>query len=129
MCTRCWSLLCEVFCMGSAFTCTESACFADTVVVAGVEGVVVLKGVAGLGTVGIVLESYWHCTALYLFHISFNIWNMFDILFDVPLTVLFPVFTQDIPFDIPFNVPFPVLPPFILLELGTFFPFTTILCG
>ena len=95
----------EVFCTGSAFTCTESACFAVTVVVAGVEGVVVLKGVASFGTVGIVLESYWHCTALHLFCMSFNI--------NVLLTVPFPVFTKDIPFDVPFDVPFPVLPQLI----------------
>ena len=85
--------LCEVFCMGSAFTCTGSACFADAVVVAGAEDVVVLKGVSVLGTVGIVLESYWHCTALHLFLMLFNIWNTLDIPFSVPLAVLFPVFT------------------------------------
>ena len=53
----------------------------------------VLKGIAISGTVGIVLELYWHCTALHLFHMLFNIWNLFDILFGVPLTVPFPVFT------------------------------------
>ena len=80
----------EVFCTGSAFTCAGSVCFADTVVT-GVEGVVVLKGVASSGTVGVVLESYWHCTALHLFCMLFNIWNTFDIPFDVPLTVPFRV--------------------------------------
>ena len=82
------SVFCEVFCMGSAFTCTGSACFAYAVVMAGVEGVVVLKGVASLGTVGVVLDSYWHCTALCLFCMSFNIWNTFDVPFNVPLPVL-----------------------------------------
>ena len=83
----------EVFCMGSAFTCTGFACFADVAVIAGAEGVMVLKGVAISGTVGIVPELYWHCTALRLFHMSFSIWNTFDILLSVPLTVLFPVLT------------------------------------
>ena len=83
----------EVFCTGSAFTCTGSPCYVDVIVIAGVEGVVVLKGVASSGTVKIVLESYLHCTALHLFGMSFNIWNMFDVLFDVLLAVPFPVFT------------------------------------
>ena len=48
---------CEVF----ACTCTGSTCFA---VVAGVEGVMVLKEVSVSGTVGTVLELYWHCMAL-----------------------------------------------------------------
>ena len=99
--------------MESAFTCTESACFAVAVVVAGAEGVVVLKGVASLGTVGIIMESYWHCTALHLFCMSFNIWNTFDVPFNVPLAVPFPVFTKDIPFDVPFDMPFPILPQLI----------------
>ena len=105
-----------MFYMGSAFTCTGSACFAEAVVVTGVEGVVVLKGVASSGTVGVILESYWHCTALHLFGMLFNIWNTFDVLFDVPLAVPFPVFTQDILFSVPLDVPFPVLPPLILLK-------------
>ena len=108
--------LCEVFCMGSAFACTGSACFDDAVVITGVKGVVVLKGVAGLETVGVVLESYWLCTALYLFHMSFNIWNTLDVPFDVLVTVPSPVFTLDMPYDVPFNVLFPVLPPLILLK-------------
>ena len=83
----------EVFCTGSAFTCTGSACFADIIVITGVEGVVVLKGATSSGTVGVVLELYWHCTALHLFCMSFNIWNTFDILIDVLLAVPFPVFT------------------------------------
>ena len=83
----------EVFCMGSAFTCTGSACFADAIVVAGADGVVVLKEVASSGTVRVVLELYWHCTALHLFHMSFSIWHTFDVLFDVPLAVPFPMFT------------------------------------
>ena len=84
--------LCEVF----ACTCTESTCFAVIAVIAGVEGVVVLKGVSVSGAVGTILELYWHCTALHLFHISFRIWNRFDvqcIWSSVPLTVLFPVVT------------------------------------
>ena len=67
----------EVFCTGSAFTCTESAFFPNAAFVAGAEGVVVLEGVASLGTEGNVLESYWHCTALCLFCMSFIIWNTF----------------------------------------------------
>ena len=54
---------------------------------------VVLKGVAISGTVGVMPELYGHHTALCLFRMSFNIWNMFDILFDVPLAVPFPVLT------------------------------------
>ena len=83
----------EVFCTGSPCTYTESTCFAVIAVIAGVEGVVVLKGVSICGAVGTVLESYWHCTALHLFHMSFRIWNMFDVLSSVPLAVLFPVLT------------------------------------
>ena len=83
----------EVFCKGSTFTCTGSACFADVIVITGAEGVVILKGVSVLGTVGIVLGSYWHCTALHLFHVSFNIWNRLDISFGVPLAVPFLMFT------------------------------------
>ena len=63
-------------------------CFAVVVIDAGAEGVMVLKGV----TVGVIPESYGHCTALCLFHMSFNIWNTFDV-----------------PFNVPFNVPFSVL--------------------
>ena len=83
----------EVSCKGSAFTCTGSACFADAVVYAGAEGVVVLKGVAISGTVGVIPELYWHCTALCLFHMSFSIWIMFDVPLGVPLAVSFPVLT------------------------------------
>ena len=83
----------EVFCMGSAFSCTGFACFAVTIIGAGAEGVVVLKGVSVSGTVGIIPELYWHCTALCLFHMSFNIWNTFDVPLSVPLNVPFPVLT------------------------------------
>ena len=89
----------EVFCMGSAFICTGSACFAVAIVVTGTEGVVVLKGVADFRTVRIVLELYWHCTTLCLFYMSPSIWNVFDV-----------------PFDVPPNVPSPVLLPLILLK-------------
>ena len=54
----------EVFCTGSVCTCTESTCFAVIAVVASAEGVVVLKGVSIYGTVGTILELYWHCMAL-----------------------------------------------------------------
>ena len=50
--------LCEVFCTGSACTCTESTCFTVISVIAGVEGVAVLKGVSVSGAVG----TYWNCT-------------------------------------------------------------------
>ena len=83
--------LCEVFCTGSVCTCTESTCFAVIAVVAGVEGVVVLKGVSVSGTVGTILELYRHCMALRLICMSYRIWNIFDIPSGVPLTVLFPV--------------------------------------
>ena len=83
----------EVFCTGSACTCTECTCYAVVALIAGVEGVVVLKGVSISGTVGTILELYWHYTALCLFYISFRIWNMFDIPSGVPLTVPFPVLT------------------------------------
>ena len=112
----------EVFCTWSAFTYTGFACFADVAVVTGAEGVVVLKGVAVSSTVGAVLELYWHCTALCLFCMSFSIWNTFNVLLGVPLTVPFPVLTWDIPLDVPvdvpFSVPFSVLPPFILLKVA-----------
>ena len=78
----------EVFCM----FCIPSACF----VVAGAEGVVVLKGVSISGTVGTVLELYWHCMALHLFCMSFRIWKTFDvwsIQSGVLLPVSFPVLT------------------------------------
>ena len=117
--------ICEVFCIPHAFTCTGSACFADTVIDAGAEGVVVLKGVAISGTVGVILESYWHCIAFHLFHLLFSIWNTFDVPLGVPFTVL----TSDILLDVPFGVLLPVLPPFILLKCGTLSPFTTISCG
>ena len=86
----------EVFFTGSMCTCTESACFAVVAVVAVAEGVVVLKGVSVSGTVGTVLELYWHCMALHLFHMSFRIWSTFDVWSvwsGVLLTVLFPVLT------------------------------------
>ena len=84
---------CEVFCTGSVCTYTESTCFAVVAFAAGVEGVMVLKGVSISGAVGTVLELYWHCMALHLFWTSFRIWNMFDVLFSVPLPVQFPVLT------------------------------------
>ena len=66
-CAQCaGGLLCEVFCTGSACTCTESTCLAVVAVIAGVEGVVVLKGVSISGAVGTILELYWHCTAFHL---------------------------------------------------------------
>ena len=68
--------LCEVFCIGSACTCTGSTCFA---VIAFAEGV------------GTILELYWHCMALCLFHMSCRIWKMLDIPSGVLLTVPFPV--------------------------------------
>ena len=82
----------EVFCTGSACTCTESTCFA---VIAGAEGVVVLKGVSVSGAVGTVLKLYWHCVALHLFWMSFRIWKTFD-LWSIQSGVMLPV-------------PFPVL--------------------
>ena len=83
----------DVFSTGSVCTCTESTCFAVVAVIAGVEGVVVLKGVSISGAVGTVLELYWHCKALHLFQMLFRIWNMFDVPSDVPLPVPFPVLT------------------------------------
>ena len=80
--------LCEVFCTGGSCTCTESTCF---VVIAGAEGVVVLKGVSISGALGTVLELYWHCMALHLFHLSCRIWKTLDIPSSVPLAVPFPV--------------------------------------
>ena len=71
----------EVFCMGSAFTCTRSACFAVAIIVAGAEGVVVLKGDVDSGIVGIVLESYWLCTSSCCFHMLPYIWKTFDVPF------------------------------------------------
>ena len=79
-------------CISHAFTSTGSACFAVTVINAA-EGVVVLKGVAIPGIVGVIQESYWHCTALHLLRMSFNIWNTFEVQFVVPLDVPFPVLT------------------------------------
>ena len=119
----------EVFYTGSVCTFTESTCCAVVAVVAGVEGVVVLKGVSISGTMGTILELYWHCMALCLFHMSFSIWNTLDVPFEVPLAVLFPVLTQDIPFGVPFGVPFSVLPPFILLKLGMLSPLITFSSG
>ena len=83
--------LCEVFCTGSVCTCTEASCFAVIAVIAGADGVVVLKGVSVSGTVGTILELYWHCMALCLFHMSYIIWKTLDVLSSVPLTVPFPV--------------------------------------
>ena len=80
----------QVFCV---CTCTESTCFAVIALIAGAEGVVVLKGVSIFGTLDTILELYWHCMALNHFHISFKIWNTFGILFSVLLTVPFPVLT------------------------------------
>ena len=54
----------EVFCTGSAFTCTGFACFADIAVIAGVEGVVVLKGVAISSTVGVASQEVYLPTLL-----------------------------------------------------------------
>ena len=81
----------EVFCTGSACTCTESTCCAVITVIAGAEAVVVLKGVSISSTVGTVLELYWHCMALHLFQMSFRIWNMFDVPSSAPLPVPFSV--------------------------------------
>ena len=83
----------EVFCTESVCTCTESTCFAVVAVIAGVEGVVVLKGVSVSGAVGTVLKLYWHCTALCLFWMSFWIWNMLYVPSGVWFLVLFPVLT------------------------------------
>ena len=75
-CAQCaWGPLHEVFCTGCACTCTESTYFAVVALIAGVEGVVVLKGVSVSSTVGTVLELYWYCMALHLFCVSFRIWN------------------------------------------------------
>ena len=71
--------------------CTESTCFA---VIAGAEDVVVLKGVFLSGAVGTVLDLYWHCMALHLFHMSCRIWKTSDvwsIWSSIPLPVAFPV--------------------------------------
>ena len=68
-------------------------CFADAVINACAEGVVVLKGVTISGTIGAIPELYWHYTALCLFHMSLSIWNTFDIPLGVLLTVPFPVLT------------------------------------
>ena len=118
--------LSEVFCMGSVCTCGESTCFA---LIAGAEGVVVLKGVSITGAVHTVLELYWHCMALHLFHMSCRIWKMFDVPSSVPLTVPFPVLAQEIPCCVPCDVQcavsFPVLPSFTLLKFGILSPFTT----
>ena len=57
--------LCEVF----TCTCTGSTCFAVVAVVAGAEGVVVLKGVS-VCAVGTILELYWYCIALCFCHRS-----------------------------------------------------------
>ena len=81
----------EVFCTGSACTYTESTCFAVVAVIASAEGVVVLKGVSVSGAVGTILQLYWHCTALHLFCMLPRIWNTFDILSGVLLTVPFTV--------------------------------------
>ena len=83
----------EVYCTGSVCTCTESTCYAVVPIIAGAEGVVVLKDVSISDIVGTILELYWRCTALCLFHISFRIWNMLDVPSSVPFTVPFPVLT------------------------------------
>ena len=62
----------EVFCMGNACTCTESACIIVIVIGAVSEGVVVLKGEADS------LFLHWLCIALCHFHMSPNIWNTLD---------------------------------------------------
>ena len=85
----------EVFCIPHAPTCTGFACCTVTVVAAHVEGVVVLKGVSVSGTVGTILELYWHCMALCLFHLSFSIWKMLDVPSGVPIPVPFPVLTKE----------------------------------
>ena len=83
----------EVFCTGDACTCTESTCFAVVAVIAGAEGVVVLKEFPSL----VLWAPYWNrigtVQLVHLFCISFRIWNTFDVPFDVPLTVPFPVLT------------------------------------
>ena len=89
-------------------TCTGSAIFAVIAVIAGAEGVVVLKGVSIcavfiVGTVlGTVLGLYWYCMVLCFCHRSCRIWKMLDVPSDVP------VFT---------------------LKFGTFCPFTTFSSG
>ena len=91
------------------YTCTGSTCFA---LIAGVEGVVVLKGISISGTVcivGTVLELYWYCMALCLCHRSCRIWKMLYV-----------------PSDVPHDVPLPV---FTLLKFGTLSPFTTFSSG
>ena len=72
-------------------TCTGSACI---VIVAGREGVVVLKGVSLcavfiVGTVlGTVLKLYWYCMVLCFCHRSCRIWKMLDVPSDVPVFTL-----------------------------------------
>ena len=102
----------EVFCTGSAFTCTGPICFAVAIVGARVEGVVVLKGDVDSRIVGIVLESHWLCTASCCFHMSPNIWK-----------------TLDVPFNVPFTVLYLFLCPLILLKWGTFSSFTMMSLG
>ena len=48
----------EVFCTGILCTCTESTCFALIAVIAGAEGVSVLKGVSISGAVDTILALY-----------------------------------------------------------------------
>ena len=81
----------EVFCTGSAFTCIGSGCFTVAIVGAGAEGVVVLKGDANSGIVGIVLESHWLCSAHCHFRMSSNIWNTFNVPFNSPFLILSPL--------------------------------------
>ena len=92
-------------------TCTGSTCFAVIAVVAGVEAVVVLKGVSicaicavfVVGTVlGTVLELYWYCMVPCFCHRSCRIWKMLDVPSDVPV---------------------------FILKFGTFSPFTTFSSG
>ena len=85
--------LCEVFCIPYALTCTGFACCTVATIAAGAEGMVVLKGVSISGAVGTVLELYWHCMALHLFHMLLRIWKMFDVPSGVLLPVLFLVLT------------------------------------
>ena len=105
----------EVFCTGSACTCTESTCFAVIAAIAGAAGVVGLKRVSISGIVSTTLQLNWHCTALHLFHMSFRIWNTH--------------LTYHLVFCILCDVPFSVLSPFILLKFGMLSPFTTFFSG
>ena len=100
---RCWTFLKASkfpglkICFSGLWTCAQCAggplhevIYTVIAVVAGAEGVVVLKGVSISGAVGTVLELYWHCTALHLFQISFRIWKTFDV-WSIQSGVLLPV--------------------------------------